>query len=146
MGRIAAVGTLALLLAGTTAAPAGAMLRSEARRIARAVVDMCFNVGGDPAMAEGGTGSGGVFSVICDYPDGTSMFVMYDYSNPGYEPPEWETPDMGRDASRRAVGGESARTVAERGSGAAAADHGWQKAHKHHKHKHQRHGGKHGRH
>jgi hypothetical protein len=145
IGRIAAVGAVALLLVGTTAGPVGAMRRSEAQAIKRAnaFVNRCLAAGGDPAAEHGMTGNGGVWSVICDYPNGESLFLMFPYDDPGYEPPEWE-----RVAPRSASGGESALTADERGPDAAeAADHGKPKAHKSdkHKQKHQRHTSKHGR-
>jgi hypothetical protein len=68
VGRITAVGAVALLLVGT-ADPAAARPRSEARAMARGMVAGCFEMGGDPDVEEWDEAFGH-FIVSCDLPDG----------------------------------------------------------------------------
>ena len=66
IGRIAAVGAVALILAGTAAAPAEARTRRQAVYLANSAIGACFELGGDPWVDEGGGG----FSFICTWEDG----------------------------------------------------------------------------
>jgi len=66
IGRIAAVGAVALVLAGS-AASVEARTRSDAVRIANRVISSCFVSGGEPDAGDIGYG----ISFTCAYPDGT---------------------------------------------------------------------------
>ena len=65
-GRFAAVGAVALVLAGS-ATSVEARPRSDAVRIANYMIDNCFAAGGEPDAGDAGYGIG----FICAYPDGT---------------------------------------------------------------------------
>jgi hypothetical protein len=76
IGRIAAVGAGALLLAGAAAAPAEAMPRSSAADWVHLAIYWCDFVGGDPYVAE----IGNSFNFACVFQDGDAYFedVSYD--------------------------------------------------------------------
>lgn len=105
MGRIAAVGALALVLAGTVASPATASMKG-----ANAAIDLCFQSGGDPTPFE----FAGVWAVGCKYLDGTDQV------------------DTG---TRSAVVGVPARGVDHHRTDAHAAHQGRHQAHTPHHHR-----------
>ena len=65
IGRIAAVGAVALVLAGS-AASVEARPRSDAVRLANRMIANCFVNGGEPDAGDEGYGIG----FTCAYPDG----------------------------------------------------------------------------
>lgn len=67
IGRIAAVGAVALVLAGTAAAPSAAMTRSEMARTVHGHHHMCYELGGQSFVYD----FGGVVSMGCLYGDGS---------------------------------------------------------------------------
>lgn len=71
IGRIAAVGAVALLLAGTAAAPAGAERNDTVRRVNGTIGD-CFGAGGDPTVVE----FVGVFVVSCQHGNGFGWYQI----------------------------------------------------------------------
>lgn len=75
IGRIAAVGAVALVLAGTMAAPAEAMRRRDAVGGANMAIGYCFNGGGDPNSYE----YGGTIYVSCTYDDGSVDTLDFPY-------------------------------------------------------------------
>jgi hypothetical protein len=74
LGRIAAVGAVALVLAGAVAAPAEAR-RSDAVTAANLAVGMCFSNGGDPNAYE----TGGAIYVTCTWEDGSVTTLYFEY-------------------------------------------------------------------
>jgi hypothetical protein len=77
IGQIAAVGAVALVLAGAVASPAEAMRRRDAVSGANIAVGYCFNGGGDPNSYE----YGGTIYVSCTYDDGSVVTVDFDYGD-----------------------------------------------------------------
>jgi hypothetical protein len=73
---MAAVGAVALVLAGTMAAPAEARRRSDAVIYANRAIDICFAGGGDPSVTE----YSGAFYFTCVHESGavTEMELTYD--------------------------------------------------------------------
>ena len=90
IGRIAAVGAVALLLAGAVMTPAEAMRRRESVKLVNDAMGACMDLGGDPAAEEatgmlnpeGSEGSlGGGFSFSCLMPDGSNIWTWIPYTN-----------------------------------------------------------------
>lgn len=77
IGRIVAVGAVALVLAGSVASPAEAMRRSSAVMDANMVIGMCFDGGGTPDSYE----YGNTIYVSCVHEDGTVTTIDYPYRN-----------------------------------------------------------------
>jgi len=69
--RLAAVGAVAIVLAGTAAAPAAARTKVPRSGVAHSLYYMCAGVGGDPFYFE----YMGVWGVGCDYHDGEDPVV-----------------------------------------------------------------------
>ena len=65
IGQIAAVGAVALTLAGAAAGSADAYPRSAATRYASSSIAFCFDTGGDPTAYD----FGGSWQVVCVYED-----------------------------------------------------------------------------
>ena len=136
MGRIAAVGAVALVLAGTVAVPTEAMQRRVSVGLVNDAMGACWDAGGDPAAAEG-TGIlnpegeegsiGGGFSVSCLMPNGSNIWTWIPY-----------TDDESQADKRSLVVGDHP-TVAHDPD---ATDHGQHQAHPH---QHKTHAGKHGK-
>ena len=78
MGRLAAVGAVALVLAGSAAAPAAAMKRSEALARVNRQYDTCFRQGGESSATE----QDNVFTATCVIPleDGTTYEYSWEYT------------------------------------------------------------------
>jgi hypothetical protein len=76
LGRIAAVGAVALVLVGTMAVPAEAQRRSEAVVRVNRAIEICFAAGGDPDTEEIGTS----FRVDCLFPDNPGADWGTDYN------------------------------------------------------------------
>lgn len=73
--QVAAVGAIALVLAGTVASPADAMRRRDAVIDANNAIGTCFDNGGDPNSYE----YGGAIFVSCTWEDGSVDTVGFDY-------------------------------------------------------------------
>jgi hypothetical protein len=73
--QMAAVGAVALVLAGTVASPAEAMRRRDAVEDANNAVGMCFNGGGNPDSYEYGS----TVYVSCSYENGSVVTVDFPY-------------------------------------------------------------------
>jgi hypothetical protein len=67
IGRIAALGAVALVLAGVVATPAEARTRESARAVARADGGMCAETGGYHSVRD----TGSSVQMLCYYDDGT---------------------------------------------------------------------------
>lgn len=72
--QVAAVGAVALVLAGTVASPAEARRRDSVNDANRAI-GVCFSGGGEPNSYE----SGGSIFVSCSFEDGTFDTVEFPY-------------------------------------------------------------------
>jgi hypothetical protein len=75
IGRLAAVGAAALLLAGVVATSAEARPRSAAVSQVNGAIGLCFWVGGDPYVYE----FPGSFSFGCLFEDGRADWYDFDY-------------------------------------------------------------------
>jgi hypothetical protein len=74
IARIAAVGAVALVLAGAVA-PVAEAARRDAVRAANHAVGLCFHNGGNPDAYE----YGGTIYVSCTWEDGSVDTLDYDY-------------------------------------------------------------------
>lgn len=80
VNRIAAVGVVALVLAGS-AASVEARPRSDVVRMANAGIGACFRAGGEANVVDLGVYNGsGMMDFACTYPDGTiyNTVLIYD--------------------------------------------------------------------
>ncbi len=77
LAQVAAVGAVALVLAGATTHSADAMRRRDAVGGANMAVGGCFNGGGSPDSYE----YGGTIYVSCTYEDGSVVTVDFPYGN-----------------------------------------------------------------
>ena len=75
LGRLAAVGAVALVLAGAAASPAEAVTRRGAATMTNTAIGICFEAGGDPIVEEGG----GSFVLSCYQEDGSYWWDSYEY-------------------------------------------------------------------
>lgn len=75
VAQIAAVGAVALVLAGAVSSPAEAMRRRDASVMANSAIGMCFDGGGDPNSYE----YGGTIYVSCTYENGDVVTVDFSY-------------------------------------------------------------------
>jgi hypothetical protein len=134
LGRLVAVGAVALLAAASLAVPAAAMRRQAAVRLTNTWMGICFDLGGDPASeeadgvyeAEEGGGFGGGFSVSCQMPDGSAVWSWIPYSGD----------ESQADKRSLAVGDDAPAAAATADGASRASNHGRHHAKQHREHTH----------